>query len=111
MNDAATGQVIRSAADVYEEFFVPALFQEWATRMANAAQLASGQKVLDVACGTGVLAREAAARVAPGGAVTGLDRNEAMLTVARRRAPALEWRLARAESLPFADAAFDASSA
>jgi SAM-dependent methyltransferase len=108
MNDALTGQVGRSAADVYEEFFVPALFQQWAGRMAEAARLAPGQTVLDVACGTGVLAREAAARVAPGGAVTGLDRNEAMLTVAHRRAPALEWRLAHAESLPFPDAAFDA---
>ena len=108
MNVAATGQVNRSAADVYEEFFVPALFQEWAARMAEAARLAPGQKVLDVACGTGVLAREAAARVAPDGAVTGLDRNDGMLAVARRKAPALEWRLARAESLPFADAAFDA---
>jgi ubiquinone/menaquinone biosynthesis C-methylase UbiE len=108
MNDALTGQVTRSAADVYEEFFVPALFQQWATRMADAARLAPGHKVLDVACGTGVLAREAAARVAPDGAVTGLDRNDGMLAVARRKAPALEWRLARAESLPFADAAFDA---
>jgi ubiquinone/menaquinone biosynthesis C-methylase UbiE len=108
MDDAQTGQVKRSAADVYEEFFVPALFQQWADRMAEAARLAPGQTVLDVACGTGVLARAAAARVAPDGAVTGLDRNEAMLAVAGRRTPAVDWRLARAESLPFPDAAFDA---
>jgi ubiquinone/menaquinone biosynthesis C-methylase UbiE len=108
MNDALTGQVSRSAADVYEEFFVPALFQQWADRMAEAARLLPGQTVLDVACGTGVLARTAAARVAPGGAVTGLDRNDGMLAVARRRMPAVDWRLARAESLPFADASFDA---
>ncbi len=107
MNDSSTGQVTRSAADIYEEFFVPALFAEWPPRLADAAQLAPGQRVLDVACGTGVLAREAARRVAPG-AVTGLDRNGGMLAVARRMAPAIDWREGRAEALPFADGAFDA---
>jgi SAM-dependent methyltransferase len=108
MAESQTGQVTRSAAEVYEEFFVPALFLEWAPRVADAAQLAPGQTVLDVACGTGVLAREAARRVGPGGAVTGLDRNEGMLAVARRKAPAIDWRLGRAEALDLADAAMDA---
>lgn len=108
MDESSTGQVTRSAAEVYEAFFVPALFQEWAPKVADAAQLAAGQKVLDVACGTGVLARKAAKRVAPGGAVAGLDRNEGMLAVARRTAPAIEWRQGMAESLPFADRSFDA---
>jgi SAM-dependent methyltransferase len=108
MNDAGTGQVNRSAAEVYEEFFVPALFQEWAPRVADAAHLAPGQTVLDVACGTGVLAREAAARVSPGGSVTGLDRNDGMLAVAARKAPGIAWRPGRAEALPFADRSFDA---
>jgi ubiquinone/menaquinone biosynthesis C-methylase UbiE len=102
------GQVTRSAADVYEEFFVPALFEEWAPRVAKAAQLSPGQKALDVACGTGVLAREAMRCVQPGGSVTGLDRNDIMLTVARRVAPRIEWQSGRAESLPFADGSFDA---
>jgi len=84
------GQVTRSAADIYEEFFVPALFEEWAPRVAKAAALSPGNKVLDVACGTGVLAREAARFVQPGGSVTGLDRNEVMLTVARRVAPGID---------------------
>jgi SAM-dependent methyltransferase len=108
MDDAGTGQVNKSAAEVYEEFFVPALFGEWAPRLADAAQLAAGQAVLDVACGTGVLAREAAARVSPGGSVTGLDRNDGMLAVAARKAPSIAWRPGRAESLPFPDGAFDA---
>src|SRR5262245_372894 len=102
------GQVTRSAADIYEEFFVPALFEEWAPRVAKAAQLSAGQKVLDVACGTGVLAREAMRCVQPGGSVTGLDRNEIMLTGARRVAPGIEWRAGHAESLPFPDGTFDA---
>jgi ubiquinone/menaquinone biosynthesis C-methylase UbiE len=108
MKNADEGQVSRSAADVYEEFFVPALFQQWAGRVADAAALDRGQKVLDVACGTGVLARCAWDRVRPGGFVTGIDRNDGMLTVARRKAPAIEWRSARAEQLPFDDGTFDA---
>jgi ubiquinone/menaquinone biosynthesis C-methylase UbiE len=108
MDDAGTGQVSKSAAEVYEEFFVPALFGEWAPRVADAARLAAGQAVLDVACGTGVLAREAAAHVSPGGSVTGLDRNDGMLAVAARKAPEIAWRRGRAESLPFPDGAFDA---
>jgi SAM-dependent methyltransferase len=108
MADPLTGQVTRSAAEVYEEFFVPALFLEWAPRVADAAQLAPGQKVLDVACGTGVLAREAAQRVKPGGAVIGLDRNDGMLAVARRQAPSIDWQRGMAETLSFPDQAFDA---
>ena len=108
MDDTSTGQVTRSAADVYEEFFVPALFQEWTVRMADAARLTPSQRVLDVACGTGALTCEAARRVKPDGSVTGLDRNEGMLAVARRKAPDIEWRQGLAESLPFANATFDA---
>jgi len=62
----------------------------------------------DVACGTGVLAREAAHRVGPHGAVAGLDLNEDMLGVARTKTPEIEWRQGRAEALPFEDASFDA---
>lgn len=108
MNDVSLGQVTRSAAEIYEEFFVPALFREWAPRVADAAGLAAGQTVLDVACGTGVLAREAARRVAPGGSVSGLDRNPDMLAVAGRAATGIDWRPGLAESLPFADRTFDA---
>jgi SAM-dependent methyltransferase len=108
MEDAFKGQVTRSAAEIYEEFFVPALFAEWAPKVADEAGLASGQKALDVACGTGVLTRAAVRRVQPGGSVTGLDRNEGMLAVARRAVPSAEWRLGKAEELPFAAASFDA---
>jgi ubiquinone/menaquinone biosynthesis C-methylase UbiE len=104
MNDTTTGQVSRSAAEVYEEFFVRALFQEWAPQLADAAGVSPGVRVLDVACGTGVLAREAARR---GAKVTGLDRNEGMLAVARRVAPTVDWRSGLAESLPFPDRSFE----
>jgi SAM-dependent methyltransferase len=108
MNKRVTGQVIGSAAEVYEEFFIPALFGEWAPRVADAAMIAPGQRVLDVACGTGVLAREAAERVGTGGHVVGLDINAGMLEVARHKAPQVEWRQGPAEALPFDSESFDA---
>jgi ubiquinone/menaquinone biosynthesis C-methylase UbiE len=108
VQETLMGQVSQSAADVYETFFVPALFHEWAPRVADAAGLAPGQAVLDVACGTGVLAREAQRRVAPRGPVSGLDRNEGMIAVARRAAPGIAWRVGRAEAMPYADGTFDA---
>jgi SAM-dependent methyltransferase len=108
MDDVTSVQISRSAAEVYESFFVPALFSQFAVPMADSLALRPGQFVLDVACGTGVLAREALGRVLPGGRVTGLDRNEAMLAVAARQEPRIEWRAGAAERLPFGDAAFDA---
>ena len=59
--------------------------------------------MLDVACGTGIVARTAADLVGPGGTVVGVDLNEAMLTVARRVRPDIEWRQGDAAALPFAD--------
>lgn len=104
MTGSAT-QAQMDAAAAYEELFVPALFGEWASRVVSLAGLQRGQRVLDVACGTGVLAR-AAARV--GGQVVGLDPSSGMLVVARRLDPALEWREDTAEALPFPDCSFDA---
>lgn len=108
MDRTDRGQVNSSAAEIYESFFVPALFQEWAERVADAAHIQPGQRVLDVACGTGVLARAAADRAGAGGSVTGLDINEGMLAVAAQKAPHIDWRQGQAEALPFVDGTFDA---
>lgn len=97
-----------AAATAYDDLFVPALFQQWTCRVADAARLRPGQRVLDVACGTGVLAREASLRVGPSGDVAGLDPSAGMLSVAMRLAPALKWRQGSAESLPYPDQSFDA---
>lgn len=97
-----------TAAQSYEDFFVPALFEPWAPRIASSAGVGPGDRVLDVACGTGVLAREAARRVSPGGSVVGIDPDPGMLEVAARVAPHIEWRRGRAESLPFPDESYDA---
>ncbi len=96
------------AADAYEGLFVPALFQAWAPRVVAAAGIQPRQRVLDVACGTGVLARAALAAVGSGGSVAGLDPNPGMLAVAARLAPEIEWRRGAAEALPYADRCFDA---
>ena len=103
-----TGQVGPSAAEIFEESFVPALSKPWVGRVAAAAGMGPGQTVLDVACGTGALAREALKRVKPGGSVAGVDRDEEMLAVARGVALEIDWRLGVAEALPFDDDHFDA---
>ncbi len=105
MDSIERGQVSGSAAEIYEEFFVPALFQEWGERVIRAAGVRAGEDVLDIACGTGVLARAAAEC---GASVVGLDVNDGMLAVAARKAPQIAWRQGRAEALPFDDASFDA---
>ena len=97
------------AAEFYETTMVPALFAAWARRAVEAAGVGVGQRVLDVACGTGVVARAAADRVGPSGTVVGLDANEAMLAVARRLRPDLRWVPGDAAELPFDDDSFDAA--
>jgi ubiquinone/menaquinone biosynthesis C-methylase UbiE len=96
-----------AAAELYEAQFVPALFAEWAPRLIELAGVVPGQAVLDVACGTGIVARTVADRLGGRGCVVGLDLNEAMLAVARRVRPEIEWRQGDAARLPFPDAAFD----
>jgi SAM-dependent methyltransferase len=100
-------QVSTAAAEVYESCFVPAIFGAWAGPVADAAGIRTANKVLDVGCGTGVLAREALRRVGQEGQVVGLDLNEGMLAVAARAEPKIEWRQGDAASLPFEDASFD----
>lgn len=96
------------AAKTFEALFVPALFRQWAPKVADAAHIQSGQRVLDVACGTGILAREAASRMESTGHVVGIDLSPGMVAVARQLAPTIEWREGMAESLPFPDRSFDA---
>lgn len=107
MSDA--GQVTSSAAEVYDEFFLPALFAAWVPRVVAVAALQPGQRVVDVACGTGVLAMEAALATSPGGQVVGIDLNPGMLAVARRKAPQISWLEAPAEALPLEAESFDAA--
>lgn len=97
-----------AAAKAYEDLFVPALFRQWAPLLAKAAHISPGKRVLDVACGTGILARELAPQVGASGSVAGLDLMPGMLEVAKQIAPGLEWKQGTAEELPFPDQSFEA---
>jgi len=107
MGKSEREHAVRSPAEVYDEFFVPALFQQWGKVIVEEAGTRRGERVLDVACGTGVLACAAVERVGSAGTVVGLDANPEMLAVARGKSAQVEWKNARAESLPFPDASFD----
>lgn len=108
MTEPESWQVSTDAAEVYESCFVPAIFGAWASPVTDAAGVRPADRVLDVGCGTGVLAREALRRVGPDGHVVGLDLNAGMLAVAARTEPRVAWRSGDAAALPFADASFDA---
>lgn len=103
-----TFQLSKEAAEAYEGIFVPALLAEWAGYLVDSAGVAPGRSVLDVACGTGIVARTVSDRVKDVGRVAGLDRNEGMLAVARRIRPDFEWHHGDAGDLPFPTASFDA---
>jgi ubiquinone/menaquinone biosynthesis C-methylase UbiE len=107
MNAHQAGQVTREAAEVYDDLLLPGMMRPWARRLVQIAEVAAGQNVLDVACGTGVLAAEAASRLGDKGVAVGVDSNAGMLAVARRRLPGLGLQRAAAEALPFRTASFD----
>lgn len=100
-------QVEIDAAELFDSHFVPAIFARWADELVRFAGLRAGDAVLDVACGTGAVARAARAAVGPGARVVGADLNPGMIEVASRREQAIEWVQADAAALPFDDASFD----
>lgn len=94
----------------YERHFVPAIGAPLADDLVEIADIRPGERVLDVACGTGVVARLAAQRVGANGTVAGLDLNPGMLAVARSATPSgmtIQWHEASAEKMPLPDASFD----
>lgn len=108
-----TGQwhIARDAAELYERIVVPHILGPWAPSLVDAARLTGGERVLDLACGTGVVARIAAQRVGPAGRVTGVDLNSGMLSVAQSLPPVpgtpIEWREGSALAIPLPDASVD----
>ncbi len=95
----------------YEQYTVPRLFRPLAERFLEHLGFRKGERVLDVACGTGIVARLAAPLVGPQGRVVGIDLNARMLAVAAESKPecgaVVEWRQADAQALPFPPASFD----
>jgi SAM-dependent methyltransferase len=99
-----------TAPENYERYFVPAIGAPLAAELVDVAELRPGERVLDVACGTGIVTRLAAERVGADGAVAGVDINPGMLGVARSAARpelGIDWHEASAEALPFQDGTFD----
>ena len=97
-----------AAAQAYEDLHVPALFRQFAPIVMVAAGIEAGDRVLDVACGTGVLASHIAEVTGEPERVAGLDAMPGMVAVAKKREPRIDWRQGLAESLPFEDNSFDA---
>jgi SAM-dependent methyltransferase len=112
MSEHEQWQVTAEAAELYERYPARYILGPWAPLLVDAAALARGERVLDVACGTGLVARIAAQRVGPAGRVVGVDLNPGMIAVARSLpapiAAPIEWLERSALDLRLPDASFDA---
>jgi ubiquinone/menaquinone biosynthesis C-methylase UbiE len=106
-------QVTGDASSNWERLLVPAVCARSAEALVERAGLRPGDRVVDLACGTGIVARHAVKRVRWGGSVTGIDLNAQMLAVAREVTthvhPPIEWIEADVTALPLPDATFDAA--
>jgi ubiquinone/menaquinone biosynthesis C-methylase UbiE len=104
-------QLDESGAAAYERHLVPRFFDRFAADLVAGLDLQPGQHLLDVACGTGVVARHAAKQLVPDGKVTAVDRSPAMLAVGRRTAATAPAPIAFVEAdatdLPLADDTVD----
>ena len=102
-------EITGTPGEIYERHVLPATITRWTPDLVEVLGLRPGERVLDVACGTGVVTRLLPDRVGPTGRVVGLDVNVGMLTVARAvaaQAP-IEWLEGNAMRMPLPDAAFD----
>ena len=105
-------QLTGNAAEVYEAQKVKAIFGPLARATLDMVSLTRDDRVLDLACGTGIVARTVQDRIAPATPIAGADLNEGMIATARRltadQAGRFDWRVADAGALPFGDGAFTA---
>ena len=103
-------QLEGNAPLAYDTHIVDVFLQDYSRRLVEVAAIKPGDRVLDVACGTGVVTRLVANKIGSAGQVVGFDLNAGMLGRARasgETAAAIEWRLGNATDMPFADATFD----
>src|SRR3954464_1398963 len=99
---------IASVYDLMNSVMTAGMHHRWRERAADLAAVGPGDRVLDVASGTGDLAIELARRVGADGTVVGSDFSEPMLERARRKSTAVTWEQANALDLPYPDDGFDA---
>jgi ubiquinone/menaquinone biosynthesis C-methylase UbiE len=111
MSEKTNTSAAYKAAEVYEQFYVTSIFRYWTPLFVKRMTPQPGEKVLDVACGTGVVARFVVPLVKTQGKVVGVDVNPEMLEVACRKyseyCEDIDWREGRAEHLPLPDKSFD----
>lgn len=89
-----------SFPEMYENALVAPLFEPWVEPLLEDVGLGPGDRVLDIACGTGIVARRAKQRLGESGIVVGIDLNPQMLAVARVKDPSIDWREGDAGALP-----------
>lgn len=106
MTTEATKEELQAGRQ-YEALFVPALFAPWTGHVVRKAAVSNGSHVLDIACGTGVLARAALEHSGKSGRVVGLDPAPGMIAAANEVEPGIQWISGFAEDLPFDDDLFD----
>jgi SAM-dependent methyltransferase len=94
-------------ARIYETHLVPAIFEPLARLLIDLACPEPRECILDVCCGTGVVARLVAPIVGRGGKTVGLDFDANMIAAGRRLNPDVDWRVGNLQNLPFVDGAFD----
>ena len=92
---------------MHEEILVPAIYAQWAHRVADASEIDIGHHVLDVACGTGSLSKAAQLETGLSGKVIGIEANEKMLAAAQKKSRGIEWKQGNPEALPFENNSFD----
>ncbi len=106
-----TQQQSPTPAEMFDQYFGPTIFTPWARVLLEYAAPQPGERILDLACGTGTVARHVAPMVGASGKVVALDISPDMLAVASSHpAPAgspFEWRAGDATSLYLPDGAFD----
>jgi ubiquinone/menaquinone biosynthesis C-methylase UbiE len=89
--------------EMYEQCLVGPLFRPWAEIALDQVNLASGDRLLDIACGTGIVARTASERLGDTSSIVGIDISRDMLAVAKKTAPGIDWREGNAMALPLQD--------
>ena len=113
MGKQTTAHLGASNPTIYEQIMVPAVYQMWTRFVVDGAEPNSGDKALDIACGTGIVTRALAQRIGMMGEVTGMDNNSEMLALARKvdehesGSSPIDYEFGSATAIPFDDQKYD----